>query len=826
MNLSRRATIAWSCLLLISNLLLFAWLFRVVSPFQYLTEIYFSKKETPFVYGLPAAMLALCALIAYIKIRKPEIISRIVLRPSVRWIPLCAMIVSAVAFVILFNFSQFENFLSALLGLLLVGQAAVMGDWILSLRIFSLNSLTFDSHAEHFVLSSATGMGVLSLVVFAAGSIKVIPFGIVFLIALLLAMALSERWRKAMLARAWPRLVALPAEKSAFAVGAISFVALLLLTHLPLLWAAPSDYDVLEYHLAAPAQYLQQGRISFLHENIYSNFPENGEMLYLFAMQISGNRFNALPCAHAILLSAWILSIIGVYGLAKRLVKSIPVWGEEAADSAPAVAALLYALIPLGAQLAADFYVEHFQALFHICALLCACAFLKEMNLRAFFPAGGGDQNMAAKERARPGWLLAAGMFAGLACGTKYTALLFTLAPLLIFIPLICLQLGSARDAFGALCRIALPALIFFAPWALRNFLEGGDPLYPLGLVMQRRIAGASGVPDKLDHFEAAHRAGEKSWSAFVQTLRQLMPGLRAAPHLDEIECGPQLLCFAAPGVACISSPETAFIACVFAADLALWFFFSHRLNRFFYPQLSALAALGGLGVAGVWRIRPLRKVCVALLAACVLLFAPVQLLWTWLYSSREAPGRGVLAEAAQQFGNFNAAQSFEGVRAMAALKPGSRVLFIGEARTFYCDQTPLYSVVFNVSPLEKMLRESKSADDLRARMKAAGVTHLYFNYAEWTRLDTTYALVGEAGRAQWKLAQWTPAQSRLMTELLRTGNFVEYAALFPENTFAAYLKLNAEQYVLFEKFLAEHTQRVWPAQDAQFGVCELREIK
>ena len=44
------------------------------------------------------------------------------------------------------------------------------------------------------------------------------------------------------------------------------------------------DYDSLEYHLGAPAEYLKAGRIIALPHNFYSNLPQLTEMLYLLAM--------------------------------------------------------------------------------------------------------------------------------------------------------------------------------------------------------------------------------------------------------------------------------------------------------------------------------------------------------------------------------------------------------------------------------------------------------------------------------------------------------------------------------------------------------------
>ena len=39
----------------------------------------------------------------------------------------------------------------------------------------------------------------------------------------------------------------------------------------------PVDFDVREYHLQAPKEFFQPGRISFLPHNVYANMPLGAE---------------------------------------------------------------------------------------------------------------------------------------------------------------------------------------------------------------------------------------------------------------------------------------------------------------------------------------------------------------------------------------------------------------------------------------------------------------------------------------------------------------------------------------------------------------------
>src|SRR5205823_1980752 len=52
----------------------------------------------------------------------------------------------------------------------------------------------------------------------------------------------------------------------------------------------PWDYDVREYHLQAPKEWYQNGRIEFLPHNIYANMPLGSELTALWAMALVGGK--------------------------------------------------------------------------------------------------------------------------------------------------------------------------------------------------------------------------------------------------------------------------------------------------------------------------------------------------------------------------------------------------------------------------------------------------------------------------------------------------------------------------------------------------------
>ena len=51
----------------------------------------------------------------------------------------------------------------------------------------------------------------------------------------------------------------------------------------------PADFDVREYHLQAPKEFYQQGRIAFVPHNVYANMPLGMEMASLLGMVVTGD---------------------------------------------------------------------------------------------------------------------------------------------------------------------------------------------------------------------------------------------------------------------------------------------------------------------------------------------------------------------------------------------------------------------------------------------------------------------------------------------------------------------------------------------------------
>ena len=169
----------------------------------------------------------------------------------------------------------------------------------------------------------------------------------------------------------------------------------------------PWEYDVQEYHLGAPAQFFRAGRVFFLKDNVYANFPENVEMLYLLGMVLSGSKLTGAFVGKMLNVFFGLLAGLALYSAAQRI------FGKRAGLAA----AVFFYSCPAVTMLSGVAYVE-MSLIFYL--NLALSAFLTYCTAK----------NDAESPPLRP--LLLCAIATGLAAGCKYPALLFLLVPVCV----------------------------------------------------------------------------------------------------------------------------------------------------------------------------------------------------------------------------------------------------------------------------------------------------------------------------------------------------------------------------------------------------------
>ena len=176
----------------------------------------------------------------------------------------------------------------------------------------------------------------------------------------------------------------------------------------------PTDFDVCEYHLQAPKEFFQQGKIAFLPHNVYADMPMGAEMLSLLAMVGMGGWWWGALVGKTVIAAFTPLCAAGIFAAGRRL-HSI---------AAGVVAALVYISIPGVVAVSPAGLVEGVSACY---------AFLAIYALLLPNGANADPQITSPKQReSHPSLrqIVLSGYLAGGAVATKYPAVLFVLIPL------------------------------------------------------------------------------------------------------------------------------------------------------------------------------------------------------------------------------------------------------------------------------------------------------------------------------------------------------------------------------------------------------------
>jgi len=603
-----------------------------------------------------------------------------------------------------------------------------------------------------FLLSTGLGLGTLSLLMLALGTAGVLSRTVWIVLLSLFAIAGLVQ-----ILRALKRPVASPIESASsrrglwllFLLVPFAAFALLAATMPPgLLWPAEGNgYDALEYHLGAPRDYLDAGRIEYLPHNIYSNFPFNVEMLYLLAMILHGDPVRAaLTCQllHAMLA---IMAVAAIW-LAAR----------EVNPTAGLAAALLAGMTPFLVYLSGLAYVEHGLLFFSALALAAA--------LRSL---------CSPAKRYR--WFFAAGLLAGFACGCKYTGVMTTALPLAcaVFFGAGPGARRSIADRMKSMLCFSVGAMLAFCPWLLKNFIATGNPVFPLGYsilgagegIWNDRLARQwiEGHQPSPEHSGATDRVARFFDQVVVSRYFGPLIALSlAAVPLALILCRTSIF---APPKRGRETPEaipigdTRFadtgnvnrlamhpeLACFWMLGVGAlaWTVLTHLVDRFAIVLIAPCAVLGGLA----WQrlrdrtaiVRPAFGVLLLILLSAFNGVAIWRLFTTGSPSPTERPIDYLTLDV---FGQHDLmTREWPGdprpiPRLNREFRARKRILLVAEARRFYFQPGADYCVVFNRNPFAEAA-ETRDAAQLMQWLRQKGYDYVYVDWMEMDRLRRTY---------------------------------------------------------------------------------------
>jgi 4-amino-4-deoxy-L-arabinose transferase-like glycosyltransferase len=506
-----------------------------------------------------------------------------------------------------------------------------------------------------FVTRLAVGIGILSLLQLGMGLCGWLGRGpalAVCAVGWLIAAARMVRWRPDparlrawMLAPAtidWLWLITLP-------LLAIAIVAALVPPGV--LWGdEPHGYDVLEYHLQLPREWLQIGHIAPLHHNVFSYFPLATEMHYLLAMQLRGGPWAGMYLAQLMHLAICALTVIAVYAAGRSL-------GTRAGAIVGAVAV---ATVPWIALLAPVAYNEGGLLLFGtLCVAWCVHAMRSVNPWRA--------------------WALA-GALAGFACGVKLTGapMLLLAVPLIAMIIAVFLHADVRRRAMGCIV-FGVVGTAVFSPWLIRNITWTGNPFFPEAQATFGRA-----------HFSQVQ--SERWQRAHSPTPTQRALGGRLAAGADQILADWRFGFLLLPlGLFAIAASwrraETWLAAGVLIFCAVFWLLLTHLQGRFFVLAIP----LAGLLIAQVRQRGAARILAALTIVQCALALGFVGP----KFMERAGPFRDNQLLGAQNIKSFLPPEIEQAID-----QPDTAIALAGDARAFLY-QLPsarlIYRTVFDV---------------------------------------------------------------------------------------------------------------------------------
>lgn len=587
---------------------------------------------------------------------------------------------------------------------------------------------------ETFVFSTAAGLGLLSLVMVFLGAIGAWNslvarslVGFTSLSGLYVARTLFLKARNHRLTTPsvpvfrWP-IILLTAS------GVLGFVLAL---------APVTYYDSLVYHMALPSAYVKAGRWVAETSLIYSSFPQNVEMLSTLGLLLRSETVANLL--------QWVLASLCVLATVS--------FGRRFLDeSVGLLAGGLLAAMPAFLLLSTGGYVDVGLTLF--CFL----------SLYALF---------AWREKPTLSMLILAGYFAGLAMGVKYTGGLPALIGGLFIL------WENRRKAYSSMARdfaiYSGVAFIVFLPWAIKNYLLVGNPVFPFfySLGSQKLSPwvqnAAGGYFEGLTEYQPRGflALGRLVWDAAVR-------GLDFGGGMDVLgDFGWALLIGLMP---CLWLCRRVTSVTRLLLGYALLFFIpwgmSRPVLRFLMPLAPIFSLLAAEGWAQGVAIQPpeirwlCRGVLSALLASGFVIFFYVTNVLSVFTVPLGLEDRSTFLRhrltyyGAADFINQNTT-------------PEASIFVLGDQRGYYYQRRVEISPVFNENPLVSWANAAATPAALVARVRQEGITHIVVNRSEMQRLANYNAFnFSEAGQKN-----WTALEERMSQKVYR-DNHCEVLAL------------------------------------------------
>lgn len=435
------------------------------------------------------------------------------------------------------------------------------------------------------------------------------------------------------------------------------------------------DFDCLEYHLEGPKEYYQNGRITFLPHNVYTSMPFQVEMLHLLGMYTIGDWwYGGLVGQLMVMLHAPATAAM-IFLAARR-------WGS------PRVAwfaTVVYLTTPWVYRLATFPYVEGPLCYYHA-ALIWTCG-------------------RAWKETRAALWGVL-GLLAGGAMACKYPGLVTAVIPFGL--------MAISRRSWRIATAFGLGVVVAIGPWLVKNVIDTGNPVYPLGYSV---FGGRYWSKAQEEKWQKVHGPREISGPALVRGVLEVAG---SSDWQSPLFTALAPLAFLRRG-----SRRFAVLMAVYVVYLfAVWWLLTHRVDRFWLPLLPSFAILAGLGAD--WS----RHVSWRILLGIMMVLGVVSNA-SYISTGLAGPNEWTSNLPAQRV-YLRKALNPPLLAIDQELPPDAKILLVGQASVFHMNHPIVYNTVFNAETIEN-LSEGRTPEEFHRALVERGITHVY---VDWSEID------------------------------------------------------------------------------------------
>jgi hypothetical protein len=478
-------------------------------------------------------------------------------------------------------------------------------------------------------------------------------------------------------------------------VGRVFWLAIfiVLVIEILLCLVPPTARDELTHHLAIPRLYARAGQIIEVPMAPYAYYPMLLDMLYTPWIYWG---YDSVPkLIHGLF---GFLTGLSLYAYLSRRMNAI--YGL--------LGFFFFISVPSVLRLSHWAYVDLGTTFYTTAALLCTLRW--------------------HEEKARRRWLIVAALSAGFAVATKPNGLVAWLLLFFLFAWILVRKAEQGHDRIFSDCVLfAVVGALPFLPWLAKNWLQTGNPFFPL---LSGFFPGKSGMEGQGASYVSlgvfAKREllyGESWWQIMTLPLRLFFFGRDDDPQYFDGVLGPSLILLL-PWAFKGKWLEEKKLLMSFALLFFLYALFLVDLRaRYILPIVPPMVILFTYGVFNVYlRIKQPAYLFVVLFG-----FAAYNSYYLWRYFQDVAPLGYVIGRESREAYLARALPEYPAFQYVnRELSPATKIylLFAGR-RVYHCELEYFHDGGDLPGFLLRAIREAKEPVDIARQLKAKRLTHL-----------------------------------------------------------------------------------------------------